>query len=284
MKKKIFGAIFICVLIIIFAGILKRSEDSEEIPVTVMVVPAKTFWHHEPVLKEEIIYVEDLEERLFGHPQKYILVEDENGKWFENQEGEKVSEVYEDAFEFEAGDYFARVMEDGKWYVVDTEFEHIVPYAYDMITEFSALSFCYSGLIDGKVVITNASLLESHIRTIFLEDYSSISPVRYENYCIVQGHDGKYGMIYLTGEVLVQPKYQSLEMSDLLEDNSVVLTTESFDGHYGAVIYNFYQKYVFEIPSVYDEELLFSQDGSAKAIRDGITQTINLEYDGDMYE
>lgn len=200
---------------------------------------------------------------------KLSFVGDEQGKWLINRVGEKVSDLcFEEVTYFDSQGAHARVKMNGKWGVVDNTAQIVVPFEFEYINELPDVLTVSTGVKNGVATILYYEFDEKW-RQLELENYCGISEMHVGLWAEVTDSENRVGIVDANGNTILGPKYKDFPTFAWCDEEEFVITTQGFDGKYGAVYLNDNKAYEI-IPAVYDNELRFSSDKVAIAYKDGM--------------
>lgn len=210
------------------------------------------------------------------------FVEDANGKWLINQQGEIVSELcFEDVTCFDNQGVYARVKYNGKWGVIDHNMRIVVPFEFEYINELPDVLTVATGVKNGSAVILYLQF-DAEWEQVLLEEYCEISEMHVGLWAEVTDSENRVCIVDASGNLLIEPKYKSIPTYMWYGDEELVITTQGFNDKYGAIYLNKNQAYEI-ISSIYDNELRFSGDKIAVAYKNGmpgIVDCISHEWTG----
>lgn len=172
---------------------------------------------------------------------KIRLVEAGEYKWFVSSldDGEIISEKYEDAYPFDAQNTYARVMKDGKWGLINSDFELVLPCEYDYINTLLDVYVHATGVKDGAAVIIKLPYLgydQEEIRITELPAYSDIGEMWLDYWCYVKDSKGRTGIIKYDGTELLAPEYKSISKEAVVDEDTYIFSVEDYNGHYRLIL------------------------------------------------
>lgn len=168
---------------------------------------------------------------------------DGKGSYPDNKE--KVLEQYDDTYGFEHQNLNARVKQNGKWGIADSEGEIVVACEYDYINALPEIFTWATGVKNGHAVIISLDPQREY-KTVELERYRDIEEVQGGLFVNVRDEEGCVGVIELNGDVLLETEYKEI-YSDMMSESIFLLTAENFDGEYKRFLLEFDQSGEFRI-------------------------------------
>lgn len=223
----------------------------------------------------EAQYQEAKESENIGY--EIALVGDGRQWWYINVEnGRAVSEKYDEAYCFsEAQGFYARVVQDNKWFIIDREFKKVVS-GFDSITEINPIRFKAAGqkgkegfLIDLQE--EGKPLIKKILNQYTLGEYK-------EGYIIIKDKAEKYGVWVEKTGVAIEPSYDEISgFAEYIGDNPAYLISQcKKDGKYGKLLLKNHSEVIEIIQPIYEEPLVFSTEGIAAAKLNGTYGFVDL--------
>lgn len=164
------------------------------------------------------------------------LVDDGKNKYFVSTDtGEIMSAKYEDAYLFESQNSYSRVKKDGKWGIVDSSFNEVIPFEYDYINEIPYVYTRVTGVRNGIAVIIRIMCGEES-SMVEMDKYSQIGEMYNDWFCFVANENGT-GIVDYNGTDLLQANYKKLSIAKWLDLDTCIISTQSWKGDYGAVLF-----------------------------------------------
>ncbi|MCD8379615.1 MAG: WG repeat-containing protein [Lachnospiraceae bacterium] len=148
-----------------------------------------------------------------AYDRYYILVGDDTGKWFiSGEDGEQISDVYEDAQDFSIQNVYAAVKINGKWGIVNSDFQIVLEPEFDFVDGIDDIYGIAVGMREGVACIIYLRDLETQSLASYLplEGYTYIEPFYLDAVAVVTNEDGLQGIVSYYGDIVVEAKYECI--------------------------------------------------------------------------
>lgn len=198
-----------------------------------------------------------------------------NGRsaWFISEEGERLSENYEEAYSLaERQNTYARIKKGGKWGIINVNFEEVLPCEYDYINELPLTEYRTTGVKDGAAYIISLEK-EPFQQKKVAEDCDIGEMNEMDGYAFITAQNGRKGLVDYSGEIVLEPIYQEISYPEHLYkgdtyDYDLVVSVRGSNGKY--CLFALEGKRAVEtLPMEFENKFGFNRTGRAVAEKDG---------------
>ncbi len=185
-----------------------------------------------------------------SHWDKTIVVGNKKSKWLIDENANKISDNFEDAYEYELLGFYVRIKKDGKWGIMDTTGEIMVPCEYEKINKISEVHAYTSAMKHGEAYLLFTEIEGDHLiwKAKKIGNYSDIGALAEGIFFNVKDKNGNTGLIGHYGKVLIKPQYKEIYVKKPdFKEEIFLITAKEFDGTNKLWIYEKKEDYLYEV-------------------------------------